>query len=101
MTDFQIILICVFLLATIIGYFVIRNVPSLLHTPLMSGINALSGIIIIGSLVALAISLKDHPLYASILGAIAVVMATINVVSGLFVTDRILKMFDKDDNNVK
>lgn len=100
MTTLQIVLIIVFLLATVIGYLIIRNIPSLLHTPLMSGINALSGITVIGALVAFAIALKDHPPLSSIIGALAVVVATANVFGGLGVTDRILKMFDKDEKDV-
>lgn len=101
MSNIQIILVTVFLLSTIVGYFVIRNVPSLLHTPLMSGINALSGVTLIGALVAFAVVLKDYPVYASILGAMAIIVATANIISGLAITDRILKMFDKEDNHAK
>ncbi|HNZ50825.1 MAG TPA: NAD(P) transhydrogenase subunit alpha [Bacilli bacterium] len=90
------ILVAVFLVSTILGYILINNVPSLLHTPLMSGMNALSGITLIGALIATAISLKDaHGVLASILGGIAIIVATINVFGGFGVTDRMLKMFKK------
>lgn len=101
MTTLQIILILIFLVSTIVGYFIIRNVPSLLHTPLMSGMNALSGITLIGALVAFAVALKDQPPLASLFGALAVIVATINIVGGLGVTDRMLKLFKKDDKDDK
>lgn len=101
MNSLQIILISVFLLATVVGYLIIRNIPSLLHTPLMSGINALSGITVIGALVAFAVALKNHPPLSSIIGAVAIVVASANVFGGLSVTDRILKMFSKDEKDVK
>jgi len=87
------ILIIIFLFATIIGYRVISNVPELLHTPLMSGMNALSGVTILGSLVATATAVATG---YKLLGVIAIILATINVVSGFLVTHRMLKMFKKD-----
>jgi len=92
------ILLAVFFLSTIIGYRLISNVPSLLHTPLMSGMNAFSGITILGALVATAFAVK---LQNSILGAAAVVLAMINVTGGFIITDRMLRMFrpaKKKDN---
>ena len=83
----------VFALAAFLGYQVISRVPPLLHTPLMSATNAISGISLIGSLV-LAGS-KGYPLPAHILGCVAVTTATINVVGGFGITDRMLKMFRK------
>ncbi len=91
------ILLGVFVLSTIVGYFLIKNVPSLLHTPLMSGMNALSGITLIGALVAFAISYRDIGWLSSLAGGLAVVVATINVVGGFGVTHRMLNMFRKKD----
>ncbi len=84
----------VFALAAFLGYQVISRVPPLLHTPLMSATNAISGISLIGSLV-LAGRGKHYPLPAHILGFVAVTTATINVVGGFGITDRMLKMFGK------
>lgn len=90
------ILIGMFVVATIVGYLLIRQVPSLLHTPLMSGMNALSGITVLGALTATAILLRDYSVILSaILGGIAVFLAMVNVVGGFAVTHRMLKMFTK------
>ncbi|MEE8045590.1 MAG: NAD(P) transhydrogenase subunit alpha [Dehalococcoidia bacterium] len=85
-----IIALTVFVLAIFIGYEVITKVPPTLHTPLMSGSNAISGIVIVG---ALLVAGKADGLTGQILGAIAVGLAMINVVGGFMVTDRMLKMF--------
>jgi NAD(P) transhydrogenase subunit alpha len=85
----------VFALAAFLGYQVISRVPPLLHTPLMSATNAISGISLIGSLVLAGVSANQHPLAAHILGFVAVTTATINVVGGFGITDRMLKMFGK------
>lgn len=82
--------ITVFVLAAFVGFEVISKVPRTLHTPLMSGANAISGITIIGALTAAG--LGSTPL-AQILGFLAVVTATVNVVGGFLVTDRMLEMF--------
>lgn len=82
----------IFALATFVGYQVISRVPPLLHTPLMSGTNAISGISLVGSLVAAG---SKHDLVSSILGFVAVTAATINVVGGFMITDRMLRMFKK------
>lgn len=82
----------VFVLATFVGYQVISRVPALLHTPLMSGTNAISGISLVGSMVAAG---SDHNKVATILGFIAVVCASINVVGGFMITDRMLRMFKR------
>jgi NAD(P) transhydrogenase subunit alpha len=82
--------ITVFVLAAFVGFEVITKVPPTLHTPLMSGSNAISGISIIGAIVATG---SSHETLATILGFVAVVMATINVVGGFLVTDRMLAMF--------
>ena len=85
----------VFLLAGFLGYQIITKVPSLLHTPLMSATNAISGISLVGSLVA-AGATNRGPLSVT-LGFIAVVAATINVVGGFMITDRMLKMFKRQE----
>jgi NAD(P) transhydrogenase subunit alpha len=86
--------IYVFVLAGFVGYQVITRVPPLLHTPLMSATNAISGISLVGSLVAAG---SDHGFVATVLGTIAVASATINVVGGFIITDRMLKMFHRGD----
>ena len=80
----------IFALATFVGYQVISRVPALLHTPLMSGTNAISGISLVGSLVAAG---RGHDSVSTVLGVVAVAAATINVVGGFMITDRMLKMF--------
>ena len=86
--------IYVFALAAFLGYQVISRVPPLLHTPLMSATNAISGISLIGSLVLAGASALLRQ-FAHILGFVAVTTATINVVGGFGITDRMLKMFGK------
>ncbi len=83
----------IFVLAVFVGVFVIKRVPPLLHTPLMSGSNAISGITIVGAMISIA---TPSPL-STIFGFIAVVFATINVVGGFLVTNRMLSMFKKKD----
>ena len=80
----------VFVLAGFVGYQVITRVPPLLHTPLMSATNAISGISLVGSLVAAG---SNHGTVSTVLGFVAVSAATINVVGGFIITDRMLKMF--------
>ncbi len=82
----------VFVLATLTGREVITKVPPTLHTPLMSGANAISGIAVVGALV---VSAQVDSGLAQILGIMAIVMAMINVVGGFMVTDRMLEMFKK------
>ena len=84
----------IFVLAGFVGFMVISKVPPLLHTPLMSATNAISGISLVGSMVAAG---GRHGTVATILGFIAVVCATTNVVGGFLITDRMLKMFKRDD----
>lgn len=89
-----IFLIYVLVLATFVGFELIVKVPPTLHTPLMSGSNAISGITIVGAIVATGPDAGSFPL-AKIIGMIALVLASINVVGGYLVTDRMLKMFKK------
>jgi H+-translocating NAD(P) transhydrogenase subunit alpha len=86
-------LIVVFVLASFVGVEIISKVPQTLHTPLMSGSNAISGITIVGALVVAG--MVDSPA-AQWLGFVALVMATINVVGGFLVTDRMLQMFRRE-----
>ena len=86
----ELILILVFVAATLLGYKLISAVPSLLHTPLMSGMNALSGVTILGMVTATALAVGFG---SKVLGIIGIVCAMINVVSGFLVTDRMLRMF--------
>jgi NAD(P) transhydrogenase subunit alpha len=85
------LLVLTFVLAIFLGLELISKVPSMLHTPLTSGANAISGITIVGALLAAGTNL-DHQLN-TILGTLAVIFATINVVGGYLVTDRMLAMF--------
>jgi len=85
-------LIYVFVLAIFIGFELITKVPPTLHTPLMSGSNAISGITIVGAL--LSAGMEEFTI-STILGLVALIFATINVVGGYMVTDRMLKMFKK------
>jgi NAD(P) transhydrogenase subunit alpha len=88
----------IFVLAAIVGYQLITNVPHLLHTPLMAATNAISGISLVGSIVAAG---GHYGSTATILGTVAVTAATINVVGGFLITDRMLKMFKKKPTTVR
>src|SRR5476649_2579667 len=83
----------IFTLAVFVGFQVLERVPKLLHTPLMSATNAISGISLVGSMVAAG---SGRGTVATTLGFVAVVCATTNVVGGFLITDRMLKMFRKD-----
>ncbi len=85
--------ITIFVLAIFVGFYLITKVPPLLHTPLMSGSNAISGITLIGAMISAG---TPNPL-STILGVSAVVFATVNVVGGFLVTHRMLGMFRKKD----
>lgn len=91
--DLFVVALTVFVLAIFIGFEIINKVPPLLHTPLMSGSNAISGITIIGAMLSVATPSK----LSTTLGFIAVVLATINVVGGFLVTHRMLGMFKKKE----
>ena len=84
-------LLTIFMLAVFVGFEIITKVPPLLHTPLMSGSNAISGITIIGALLSVAADGR----VSTMLGFLALVLATINVVGGFLVTHRMLAMFKK------
>ena len=88
----------ILVLAGFLGFEVIRKVPPLLHTPLMSTTNAISGISLVGSLVAAG---SGQSTVSTVLGTIAVTAATINVVGGFMITDRMLKMFRRKEGNPK
>jgi NAD(P) transhydrogenase subunit alpha len=85
----------VFALAAFLGYQVISRVPPLLHTPLMSATNAISGISLVGSIVIAGGTGPHHSKVAMVLGFIAVVCSTTNVVGGFVITDRMLRMFKR------
>lgn len=87
-------IIYIVILMIFVGIEVIGHVPSVLHTPLMSGANAIHGVVIIGSIIVMGKAQPDNYL-ALILGFLAVIMGTLNVVGGFVVTDRMLKMFRK------
>jgi NAD(P) transhydrogenase subunit alpha len=84
----------VFVLAGFVGFQIITKVPALLHTPLMSATNAISGISLVGSLVAAG---AQFSAFSTFLGFVAVTAATINVVGGFMITDRMLKMFKRHE----
>lgn len=82
----------ILMLSIFLGFELINKVPATLHTPLMSGSNAISGITLVGAIIS---SGAEHTQLATVLGTLAVVFATINVVGGYLVTDRMLGMFKK------
>ena len=90
-------LLFIFTLAAFLGYQLISKIPSQLHTPLMSGSNAISGITIVAAILALQADLAQNDLVRWI-GFAALVLASINVVGGYVVTDRMLEMFKKKEN---
>ncbi|MEX2582715.1 MAG: NAD(P) transhydrogenase subunit alpha [Gemmatimonadota bacterium] len=93
MTEGLIVGVIVFTLATFLGYELIHRVPPTLHTPLMSGANAISGITIVGALIVAG---ADLGWISTVLGFLAIVFAMINVSGGYAVTDRMLQMFTKE-----
>jgi NAD(P) transhydrogenase subunit alpha len=96
MSGISFIELYVFVLAAFVGYQVISRVPPLLHTPLMSATNAISGISLVGSLVLAG---ANYGTLATILGVVAVTAAMTNVVSGFMITDRMLRMFKRGDQD--
>lgn len=91
MTGTLLVGLYVFILSVFLGFELITKVPPTLHTPLMSGSNAISGVTILGALACV----NSHSDVANIIGCVAIALATINVVGGFLVTDRMLKMFRK------
>lgn len=87
-------MIYIVILMVFVGIEVIGRVPSVLHTPLMSGANAIHGVVIIGAIIVMGNADPDDML-ALILGILAVILGTLNVVGGFVVTDRMLEMFNK------
>jgi len=90
--DLLVLALTVFVLAVFVGFEIITKVPPTLHTPLMSGSNAISGITLIGALLSAG---TQHTTLTTVLGLLAVIFATINVVGGFLVTHRMLRMFRK------
>ena len=90
MVEALLISVTVLVLAVFVGYEVITKVPPTLHTPLMSGTNAVSGIVIVGALIVAG---REGGVTGAVFGTLAVTLATINVVGGFMVTDRMLRMF--------
>ncbi len=94
-------MVYVVILSIILGIQVIESVPAVLHTPLMSGANAIHGVVIIGAIIIMGKADPDNTL-ALVLGLIAVILGTLNVVGGFVVTDRMLEMFKKKPSkNIK
>jgi len=93
MEDF-ILYFTIFVLAMFVGFEVITKVPPTLHTPLMSGSNAISGITIVGAIISAG---SHHSALTTVLGFIALVFATVNVIGGFLVTHRMLEMFRRKD----
>ena len=93
MNDMTIMLVFVFVIAGFLGVELISKVPSQLHTPLMSGTNAISGITIVGAITVTALNVQGP--IGTILGFLAIVFATVNVIGGYMVTDRMLGTFKK------
>jgi len=94
MTGVLIVSIYIFVLSIFVGFELITRVPPLLHTPLMSGANAVSGITLVGALIVAG---TGASWLGTLLGCVAIIFATINVVGGFLVTDRMLEMFKKED----
>ena len=89
----ELILVIVFIVTTVLGYFLIKNVPSLLHTPLMSGMNALSGVTVLATMTSTALAIITG---SKVAGFFGIVCAMCNVVAGFGLTNRMLKMFKSD-----
>ncbi len=98
MIDLLLVALYIFVLAVFVGFETITKVPPLLHTPLMSGTNAISGITLVGALISAG---AGHSTLCTLLGTLAVIIATINVVGGFLVTDRMLEMFKKKKGKAK
>ena len=90
----NLIMIYLLVFTVILGFELISKVPTVLHTPLMSGANAISGIVLIGAILLLRSTASDD-YFKLIIGALAIILAAINIVGGFAVTDRMLSMFNK------
>ncbi len=95
--DLFVFRLSIFVLAVFVGYYVVWSVTPALHTPLMSVTNAISSVIVVGALLAVGVSLvgEGNPLWARILGFVALVFASINIFGGFLVTQRMLAMYQK------
>ncbi|MCL2424937.1 MAG: NAD(P) transhydrogenase subunit alpha [Oscillospiraceae bacterium] len=91
-----IISIAIFVVSAVVGYFLIKHVPSLLHTPLMSGMNALSGITLLGAIIAVTSAVHTGSV---IVAYIAVFLAMVNIAAGFSVTHRMLRMFNRNKSS--
>ena len=90
-----VLLVALFVGSAVLGYFIVRNVPALLHTPLMSGMNALSGVTVLGAIIA---AFTAHSLVALVLALLAAVIAMVNVAGGFALTHKMLSSFVKKGN---
>lgn len=88
-------LVVLFIVSAVLGYVIIRNVPALLHTPLMSGMNALSGVTVLGAIVAAGVSVAVKSWIGLILALLAAALAMINVAGGFALTHKMLRSFVK------
>ena len=95
MTEIFLYTLLITVMASFIGYELISKIPQTLHTPLMSGSNAISGIVIVGAIIIVS---NANGILAIIISVIAIILATINVVGGFMVTDRMLAMFKRSKN---
>lgn len=92
--DALIISLTIFVLAIFVGYEIITKVPPTLHTPLMSGTNAISGIVVVGAIISSG-GAEQATGFSTFLGVLAIIFATVNIFGGYMVTDRMLQMFKK------
>ena len=98
-----VLLVILFVVSAVLGYVIIRNVPALLHTPLMSGMNALSGVTVLGAMVAAGAAAKTGSVAAIVIALAAAILAIINVAGGFALTHKMLSSFvkmmgDKDND---
>ena len=98
-----VLLVILFVVSAVLGYVIIRNVPALLHTPLMSGMNALSGVTVLGAMVAAGAAAKSGSVAAIVIALVAAILAIINVAGGFALTHKMLSSFvkkkgDKDND---
>ena len=93
-----VVLVILFVVSAVLGYVIIRNVPALLHTPLMSGMNALSGVTVLGAIVAAGAASASKGWVSLVLALVAVILATVNVAGGFALTHKMLSSFVKKGN---